>query len=94
MSNFVEKLRLKGMAEEDIYFAKRDIELIEALRKKKLAKLAKCNGGKEKHKKQAESFERRFESMTDKHKKKPRKLLRAYQDLLKEIVAVCKRRER
>lgn len=32
MTNLPEKLRLKGMAEEDIYFARRDRELIEALR--------------------------------------------------------------
>ena len=31
--DFVEKLRLKEMADEDIYFARRDLELIEALRK-------------------------------------------------------------
>jgi hypothetical protein len=30
-----EKLRLKGLAEEGLYFAKRDPELIEALRAKK-----------------------------------------------------------
>ena len=35
MSGFVEKMRLKEMAEEDIYFAQRDRELIEALRRKK-----------------------------------------------------------
>lgn len=35
MNSFATKLRLKGLAEEDIYFAKRDRELIEALRKKK-----------------------------------------------------------
>jgi len=32
MSNFPAQLRLKEMAEEDIYFARRDRELIEALR--------------------------------------------------------------
>lgn len=31
MSKFVEKLRLKERAEEDLYFAKRDAELIAAL---------------------------------------------------------------
>jgi len=34
VSDFVEKLRLKGMAEEDLYFARRDRELIAALRKR------------------------------------------------------------
>ena len=32
MYGFCEKLRLKGMAEEDIYFARRDRELIAALK--------------------------------------------------------------
>ena len=35
MNSFAMKLRLKGMAEEDIYFAKLDRELIAALRQKK-----------------------------------------------------------
>ena len=38
MPNFVETMRLKGLAEEDIYFARRDRELIAALRKKKAAR--------------------------------------------------------
>ena len=37
MPNFVEMLRLKEMAEEDIYFARRDRELIAELRKKRAA---------------------------------------------------------
>lgn len=37
MSTLPEKLRLKGLAEEDIYFARRDRELIEALRRRRLA---------------------------------------------------------
>jgi hypothetical protein len=35
MSGFVETMRLKEMAEEDIYFARRDRELIEALRRRR-----------------------------------------------------------
>ncbi len=34
MSDFEEKIRLKGKAEEDRYFAQRDRELIEALHQK------------------------------------------------------------
>jgi hypothetical protein len=34
MTIWTEKLRLKGMAEEDIYFARRDRELIDALHRK------------------------------------------------------------
>jgi len=91
MSNFVDKLRLKEAAEEDLYFAKRDIKLIQALHEKKLAKMAKC--GEEKEKDQAEAFEERFEEISAKHKKKPRKLLRAYRTLLDDIKDACKRRK-
>jgi hypothetical protein len=89
MNDFVDKLRLKESAEEDVYFAKKDLELIAALHQKKLAKLAKC-GGEEK--KRAKSFEKRFEAISDKHKKKRHKLLRSYRALLDEIKAVCRRR--
>jgi hypothetical protein len=37
MSHWTEKLRLKGMAEEDVYFAKRDRELIDAMHRRKAA---------------------------------------------------------
>jgi hypothetical protein len=90
MSKFVEKLRLKELAEEDLFFAKQDVELIEALRRKKLAKLADCGGDKEQA--LAEDFEKRFDAVTEKHRKKPRKLLRRYRSLLDEILEVCKRR--
>ena len=36
MSGFVETMRLKEMAEEDIWFARRDRELKQALRRKKI----------------------------------------------------------
>lgn len=89
MGDFVEKLRLKEAAEEDLYFAKHDVELIEALHKKKLAKLAKCSPGE---KKRAKDYEKRFASITEKNKKRPRRLLRAYRALLDEIRNACKRR--
>lgn len=38
MTNLTEKLRLKGMAEEDIYFARRDRELIEAMHRRESQK--------------------------------------------------------
>ena len=83
MGDFLDKLRLKGMADEDLYFAKKDKELIRALHKKKLAKLAQCEipDGK----KHAETFEKRFEKITEKHKKRPRKLLRRYRELIDDI---------
>ena len=89
MSDFVDKLRLKEAAEEDLYFARQDLDLIKALRKKKLAKLARCG---ESEKKSARAFEKRFESITDKHKEKPHRLLRAYRALLDEIKDACKQR--
>ena len=42
MSDLVEKLRLKEFAEEDVYFAKHDLELIRALQEKRLIKLGQC----------------------------------------------------
>lgn len=91
MSNFVEKMGLKELAEENLYFAKKDRELIRALQKKKLGKLAKCGSDDEKEK--AECFEKRFEAVTDKHKNKPEKLARSYRKLLDEIKDACKRRK-
>jgi hypothetical protein len=88
MVDFVEKLRLKESADEDLYFAKHDVELIEALHEKRLGKLAKCNGEKG----QAKEFEKRFKAISAKNKRKPRRLLRAYRALLDEIKDVCKRR--
>lgn len=90
MSDFVEKLRLKELAEEDLYFAKHDVELIRALHRKKLGKLTKCSDGKDKAK--AEDFEQRFEKISEKHKNKRRKLLRAYRGLLDDIKRACTRR--
>ena len=83
MSNFVEKLRLKEMAEENLYFAKQDLDLIKVLHKKKLAKVAEC--GDEKCQAMVEGFEKRFDQIKSKHKKKPRKLYRSLNALLKDI---------
>lgn len=91
MKDFVEKMRLKEMAEEDVYFAQRDLELIDALQKKKLVKLAKCSAPD--GKRQAEAFQDRFDQITEKHKKKPRKLLKSCRNLLEEIKSACRRRD-
>lgn len=45
MTKFPEKLRLKEIAEEDIYFARRDRELIQALHRKPLPLKQVCCGG-------------------------------------------------
>ena len=45
---WTEKLRLNGLAEEDIYFARRDRELIEALHQQESAKQRQAEKRKEK----------------------------------------------
>jgi len=87
MSNFVNKMILKGKAEEDIYFAKRDRELIEALRKKRLGKVVECED--EDDKGQTKRYEKRFKKIAAKHKKKPKRLARACKELIDEIVDRC-----
>ena len=88
MHRLTEKLKLKGMAEEDIYFAKRDQELIEALRRKKLKSQVKCpsNGGRFKTKK----YEKEFKKITRKHRKRPKRLRKAYRKLLDAIRKKCR----
>jgi hypothetical protein len=83
----VEKLSLKGMADEDIYFAKRDRELIEALHCRKLGQQAGCDSP-EKEKK-ARAYEQRFHDITRKHEGRPKRLLKAYRKLLKKIKEKC-----
>ncbi len=92
MSTFPEQLKLKERAEEDIYFARRDRQLIKALREKELAEAV---GAKEKkRKKLAKSFEKKFKRVTKAHKKKPKKLLKAYRKLLNKIIAAFRLREK
>lgn len=45
MTTWTEKLRLKGMAEEDIYFARRDRELIEAMHRRRAQQLQPPKSG-------------------------------------------------
>lgn len=92
MSNFIDTLKVKGKADEDIYFAKRDRELIEALRNKRLGKVVKCEDDAEK--KVAKKYEKRFHKITSKHKKKPKKLLKACKELVAEILERCATRRK
>lgn len=92
MSDFVAKLRLKGQAEEDIYFARKDIALIEALHTKNLGKIVGCSDRPCKVK--AQAFERRFDALRDKRKKSPRKFLLSLRSLLEEIRKTCKHLDR
>lgn len=94
MDSFVEKWRLKEMAEEDIYFAKRDLELIEALHERQLIQRAPCNHVADKQ--QAQAYEDRYAALsgdvnsaiddTDKH----RKLLESLRHLVDDILRACK----
>ncbi len=89
MTHFTEKLRLREMADEDIYFARHDVELIEALHQKRLAELANCDSSGDKQ--MAKVFEDRFEVLTEKHKDQPSNLLHSYRSLLDDIKKVCKK---
>jgi hypothetical protein len=94
MNNFVDKLRLREMAEEDIYFAKRDVELIEALRKKKRAKSTSSDPGNTEKKKSTTSFDHDDERTADKHKKEPRRLIDMLREYVYEIAGVLGRSRR
>jgi hypothetical protein len=85
MTKFVETLRLKELAEEDIYFARRDQELIRALHKKRLAEAVAADTSKEK--KLARSFEKHYRKINRCCQKQPLKLIRALRRLIDRILA-------
>jgi hypothetical protein len=89
MTDFVERLQLKGQADEDIYFAKQDRELLDALHRRQLGAVADCEAGDQDR---AAAFEDRFQAVTDRHRDEPGRLLSAYRRLLDEINALCRRR--
>ncbi len=89
MTGFTTKMALKEMAEENIYFAKRDRELIEALHKQRLEDVMKCA-----EKKSAKKFETQFRKVTDHHKKNPKRLAKAYRKLLSGIRRGCTHRSK
>ncbi len=83
MADSLNKLWLKGKAEEDIYFAKRDRELIAALRKKKLCKqLDNCD---KKSRKLAKKYEDRFENIAEEHGEKPKRMRKELSKLVGKI---------
>ena len=88
MRPLMEKLKLKGMAEEDIYFAKRDQELIEALRREKLKEQVKCPSDGNKIK--TRSYEKKFQKITRKHRKRPKRLIKGYRKLIETIKKKCR----
>jgi hypothetical protein len=89
MSKIVETLRLKERGEEDIYFAKRDQELIQALHRKRLATVVAADTPKEK--KLARSFEKHYRKINRCCRMKPLKLMRALRRLIDKILAAFHR---
>ena len=83
MTKLPEKLRLKALAEEDIYFAKRDRELIKALHRRKLAKHLKIE--KKKARKKARQLQKEYAKVTANHAKRPKKLARYYRGLVRKV---------
>ena len=84
MTDFSDKLRLKEMAEEDIYFAKRDQELIRALHEKDLAERLKYED-KEKEE-QAKELQKEYAQATRKHRLDNRKLAENYRKLIEKAL--------
>jgi hypothetical protein len=85
MTKFVETLKLKEVAEEDIYFAKRDQELIEALHRKRLAKIVVAASPREA--KLARRFEKHYRQVNRACRKEPLRLIRALRRLLDLVLA-------
>ena len=88
MTDLPDKLRLKAMAEEDIYFAKRDRELIRAMHERKLAQHLKIE--KKKKKREAEVLEDRYATATVRHWHKLERLRRCYQGLIDKALKLVK----
>jgi len=87
MNEFANKMKLKEMAEEDIYFAKRDRELIEALRQKRLKEHVRCPSGDNRDR--AKAYEKKFRKITQKHRDDPGSMIEAYRKLIRKIRRKC-----
>jgi len=90
MTDLPEKLRLKEMAEEDVYFARRDRELIKALHRRKLAKHLKIDARKEK--KKAQKLEEHYATATARYWRSPWKLGECYRDLIRKVSKLVRRK--
>ena len=90
MTGFVEQLRLAEKAAEDIYFAKRDRELIKALHERRLAKLLKVDA--KKAKKKAKTLQNAYADATLSHKDKPKRLAKYYRGLIKKALRLVTRK--
>ena len=84
MSKFVETLRLKELAEEDIYFAKRDQQLIQALHDKRLAEAVAA--ATRENRKLARTYEKRYRKVNRACRKEPLMLIRALRRLVDRIL--------
>ena len=84
MRKYNEKIRLKEQGEEDLYFSKRDHELIKAMRKKELAKALAAKSKEEK--KAARYIEQDYQKATRSYRNKPGKLLKAYRNILNKLL--------
>jgi transcription initiation factor IIE alpha subunit len=84
MSKFVETLRLRELAEEDIYFAKRDLELIQALHNTRLAEAVAATTRK--NRKLARTFEKQYRKVNRACRKEPLMLIRALRRLVDRIL--------
>lgn len=97
MTDIVEKLRLREMAEENRFFAHYDIELIDALHRRQLASLKDCHEPSEQE--LAKVFEDRYRALAETHDQadhetKGHDLLHGLRELLDEIKQVCRRGDR
>ena len=90
MTGFVEQLRLAEKAAEDIYFAKRDRELIKALHERRLAKHLKVDA--KKAKKKAKTLQKAYADATLSHKDKPKRLAKYYRGLIKKALRLVTRK--
>ena len=84
MSTFLDKLRLKEQADEDLYFAKIDRELIADLHRKSLEKVADADS--KKARKLAGAYAKDLHKLADKHLKDHEALSKSYMKLLKKIL--------
>jgi hypothetical protein len=86
MTKLPEKLRLRALAEEDIYFAKRDRELIKALHERKLAKHLSVDSRK------AKTLQKEYAEVTEAHRDRPKKLAKNYRRLIRKAWKLVFRR--
>jgi len=92
VTDYPDKLRLKALAEEDIYFAKRDRELIRALHERKLAEHLRIEAKKKK--KKAQVLEDRYATVTLEHHDKLKKLGKLYRSLIEKALKLIGQQRR